>query len=311
MKGLLERPGTSASFQLRRLEKPEEFREAEELATLAGVPLGESPVPASLQRTIQDNGGLVLGAFADIHLAGVTVSYLGWDGTTLYLYSALTAVRPEYQNHHLGRQLKLREREEALSLGLGEIRWTADPLASQSALLGIRRLGAIPDRYLVHYFGRGHETSESPIPSDRLRTVWRLTDARVKERIEGGSSAADSDTSLWKASTPVLETDVGEAGLRIPAAVAEPTASRVTIEIPFDLRVIQQHQPGSVRPWRHAVRDAFRACLDIGYAVDDFVVVSAEHERRSFYLLSARAPSAGTPTPARPEGPHPSATGRS
>ena len=78
----------------------------------------------------------------------------------------------------------------------------------------------------------------------------------------------------------------------------QPSEPRATIEIPFDLDAIQHHEPARLRPWRHAVRDAFRAALDAGYVVTDFTVQTVEHERRSFYRLEARpTPAASVTTP--------------
>jgi predicted GNAT superfamily acetyltransferase len=82
-----------------------------------------------------------------------------------------------------------------------------------------------------------------------------------------------------------VRTEPGESGLRVPVEVAEPTGPTATLEIPFDLLSIRNHEPRSVRRWRHAVRDGFRAAFDLGYAVDDFASVTLEHERRCFYLL--------------------------
>ncbi len=294
----------AAEFVLRRLTKPEEFRSAEEVAEMVGVPVGEEPIPTPVLRTIQDNGGLVLGAFADIHLAGFSAAYLGWDGTTLYLYSQLTAVRPEYQNHHVGRRLKLRQREEAIALGLGEIRWAFDPLLSHQAFLFVRRLGAVPDRYFVHYYGRGRSTEEAAVPSDRLRVTWKLGDPQVEARIAGSAPSREEDLAAWRASKPILETQVGEHGLRAPVSVEEPSAPKVSIEVPFDLALLREHEPDSLRPWRFAVRDAFRSAFDLGYSVEGFSVVSEEHERRAVYLLAPRLPTAppsGDPPPKVPK----------
>jgi predicted GNAT superfamily acetyltransferase len=296
------RPGLS-EFVFRRLTKPEEFRSAEEVAETVGVPVGEEPLPTPVLRTIQDNGGLVLGAFADIHLAGFSAAYLGWDGTTLYLYSQLTAVRPEYQNHHVGRRLKLRQREEALALGLGEIRWAFDPLQSHQAFLFVRRLGAVPDRYFVHYYGRGRSTEEVAVPSDRLRATWRLGDPAVEARLAGSGPSREDDLAAWRASKPILETQVGEHGLRAPVVVEEPTAPKVSIEVPFDLALLREHEPDSIRPWRFAVRDAFRAAFDLGYGVQGFAVVSEAHERRAVYLLAPRPMATPPASPAPPAGP--------
>jgi predicted GNAT superfamily acetyltransferase len=267
-------------FRLRRLEKPEEFRAAAELAQSSGATGGTGALPHALQRAMQDHGGLVLGAFVDIHLAGLSAGFLGWDGTTLYLYSHLTAVRPEYRHHGLGRRLKWRQREEVLGWGLSEIRWTFDPLESPQAYLYVHRLGARPDRYLVHHFGRP-EPGEGPVDeTDRLRARW--------------------DEQRWREAPAIVETEVGEQGLRHPTAVTEPGAARAQLEIPFDLGLMREHEPSAIRPWRHAVRDAFRAAFDLGYRVEDFVVVSPEHERRSFYLLTRPPEASGPPDPGTP-----------
>jgi len=270
-------------FRFRKLEKPEEFRQALEVHRAVW---GDEGVPTTLQRALQDNGGLVLGAFADIYLAGFALSVLGWDGTTLYQYSHVTAVRPEYQNHHLGFRLKAFQRDEVLKLGLSEIRWTFDPLQSRNARLNVRLLGGVPDRYFIHYYGQMPDTLNRDLESDRVRLRWELTTPRVEERLAGKYPTAEDDVALWKRSTAIVETEVGEKGLRVPAAVSEPSGALAHLEIPFDLAAVREHQPDSLRSWRHAVRDGFRAAFDMGYQVDDFAVVSEAHERRSFYFLS-------------------------
>ena len=280
-------------FRFRRLEKPEEFRQ---LLEVHRAVWGDEGVPVPLQRALQDNGGLVLGAFADIYLAGFALSLIGWDGTTLYHYSHITAVRPEYQNHQLGFRLKAFQRDEVLKLGLSEIRWTFDPLQSRNAWLNVHRLGGIPDRYFIHYYGQMADTINQGMETDRLRLRWEIATPRVEERVAGKYPTADEVQSRWKRSQAIVETDVGEKGLRVPNAVVEPSGGEAHLEIPFDLRAVQEHEPAVLRQWRHAVRDGFRAAFDVGYRVDDFALITAEHERRSFYFLSPAPKETGTPS---------------
>ena len=242
-------------------------------------------------RALQDNGGLVLGGFVDIYLAGVTASLIGWDGGTLYHYAHITAVRPEYQNHHLGFRLKAYQRDEVLKLGLSEIRGTFDPLQSRNAWLFVRRLGVVPDRYLPHYFGQLEDDLNRGSETDRLRYTWSLSAARVEERLAGRAPSREEDRRHWEGATAIVETEVGDTGLRVPNAVIEPSDASAHLEIPFDLAALLEHDRAGARRWRHAVRDAFRAAFDLGYVVEDFVVLSAEHERRSFYLLARKLPS--------------------
>ncbi|MGA8542654.1 MAG: hypothetical protein WB947_03825 [Thermoplasmata archaeon] len=273
-------------FHLRRLEKPEEFRQVDEVEhAVWGAEPTVATLPVPLLRALQDNGGLVVGAFADIYLAGFAASLIGWDGTTLYHYSHLTAVRPEYQNHHVGFQLKAFQRDEVLRLGLKEIRWAFDPLQSRGAWLSVHRLGARPDRYYSHYYGQLPDSQNQGLETDRIRTVWSLSSPEVEGRMAGQYPSPEEDRKRWAASTAIVETEPGESGIRVPTAVGEPTGPSAHLEIPFDLGLVREHEAKSLRRWRHAIRDAFRAATDLGYVVDDFSVVSAEHERRSFYFL--------------------------
>ncbi|HYA10488.1 MAG TPA: hypothetical protein VEH10_02300 [Thermoplasmata archaeon] len=287
--------GRPSDFAFRPLRKPEEYRHAEEIQREALGAEAALAVPSPLLKTLQDNGGLVLGAFADIYLAGVTVSSIGWDGATLYHGSLVTVVRPEYQNHRVGLRLKAFQRDEVLRLGLSEVRWSFDPLHRASASLAVRHLGARPDAYLPHYFGQLAETARAPEESDRLHVRWPLGAPEVERRLRGELPSAEEDRRRLSAATSVLETEVGESGLRLPTAVVEPGGASASLEVPFDLASVRAHEPSSVRRWRHAVRDAFRAAFDLGYVVDEFVVVPLDHERRCFYLLYRSSDSRGVP----------------
>ena len=284
-------------FRFRKLDKPEEFRQVLEVHRAVW---GDEGVPTTLLRALQDNGGLVLGAFADIYLAGFAVSVLGWDGTSLYQWSHVTAVRPEYQNHHLGFRLKAFQRDEVLKLGLNEIRWTFDPLQSRNARLNVRLLGGVPDRYFIHYYGTMPDELNRDLESDRMRLRWEITTPRVEERLAGKVPTPEEDRARWQKSSAVVKTEVGEKGLRVPTEVEEPNGGPAHLEIPFDLAAVREHETSALRTWRHAVRDGFRAAFDVGYRVDDFAVVTADHERRSFYFLAPPSKEPGPQTAPAP-----------
>ncbi len=284
--------GRPADFVFRPLRTPEEFRSAEELQRAA---LGEASglvVPAPVLKMVQENGGLALGAFADIYLAGCVASGIGWDGTTLYHHALAAVVRPEYQSHRLGFRLGVLLRDEVLQLGLGEVRWAFDPLDRRSAALSVRRLGARPDRFLPHFFGQQLDATGRRDESDRLHVRWSLSDPAVERRLAGERPGADDDQRRRAGAAAMVETELAPSGLRVPTAVVEPTVPDASIEVPFDFGSVRDHEPASVRRWRHAVRDAFRMAFELGFAVDDFAAVAVEHERRCFYFLRR---AAGTP----------------
>jgi predicted GNAT superfamily acetyltransferase len=283
-------------FRFRRLQKPEEFRAAEEIQREALGMEGESPTAVTVQRAFQDHGGQVLGAFADIYLAGVTVGFLGWDGGQLYHFTQVTVVRPEYQNHHVGFQLSAFLREEVLRQGLPLIRGLLDPLQSRAAHLALRRLGAVPDQYYTHLYGQLDAASDRGLETDRMRWSWALSSPSTEVRMAGQLPTVQEDQARFERSSAIIETEVSDEGFRRPAVVAEPEGPLAHLEIPFDLGVVRDNAPTLLRPWRHAVRDAFRAALDLGYQADDFAVINLEHERRSFYFLTKTE----APSPAKP-----------
>jgi chorismate synthase len=278
-------------FLFRRLDKPEEFRTAEELQRQVWGT--EEAVPASVPRLreMQDHGGHVLGAYVDIYLAGVLASSLGWDGKELYQFVSVAAVRPEYRQHRVGIRLGEYLRDQTMQQGLSTARWLIDPLDSRAAHLAIRALGAAPERYLTHYFGTLNTPPDRGLETDRLLLRWGLAEPAVESRI-AALAAGPAGRPPAAASPPsaeaMLVTEVADSGLRYPTEVREPTAPHATLEVPFDIDALQQHEPTRLRTWRHAVRDAFRAAFDTGYVVVDFATESVAHERRSLYRLERR-----------------------
>ena len=75
----------------------------------------------------------------------------------------MTGVLPEYQNRGIGRQVKLAQRDDALSRGMNLIEWTFDPVEVLNAHFNRARLGAIMREYLPNLYGR----SESSCLSQR------------------------------------------------------------------------------------------------------------------------------------------------
>ncbi len=284
--------GGPKDFSFRRLRTPEEYRNAEELQREALGAEAALALPAPQLRSLQDNGGLVLGAFADIYLAGVIATTIGWDGTRLYHHVGAAVVRPAYQNHRLGFRLAAYLRDEVLALGLPEVRWAFDPLQHAGAALSVRRLGARPESFHPNYFGQLLGGSGARDESDRLRVRWALADEAVARRLAGAIPSAEEDRRRHAGAAALVETELGESGLRLPTAVTEPQGADAHLEVPFDLGSIRTHEAAAARRWRHAVRDALRAAFDLGYAIDDFATVPLEHERRCFYFLRPSPPVA-------------------
>jgi len=124
-------------------------------------------------------GGQVLGAFEGNKMVGFTKAYVGLHDHTPYLHSHMAAVLPSHRNRHIGRQLKLAQRDEALRRGIRLIEWTFDPLETRNAHFNINRLGAICRRYIVDFYGITTSPLHRGMPTDRLLVEWHLDSARV------------------------------------------------------------------------------------------------------------------------------------
>jgi len=269
----------------RRLDTAGEFHAVQEVQKDAWGLDKDPPVPAPLMRAIQDNGGLLLGAFRERQLVGFAMGFLGREGGTTFHYSHMVAVRPSDQAHHLGHELKLYQREEVLAQGLTEIRWTFDPLQSRNAMRSVRRLGGRPVRYLPRYYGPMSDSINAGLETDRLLLVWPIASHRVEERLEKAPSPQDDDPSRWKRSFAVIETAIRPSGVRIPVSTRPPGSSELALEIPIDLARVREAEPGGAQSWRAATRTAFETAFANGYRVDDFVRLSVGGESRCFYLL--------------------------
>ncbi len=131
-------------------------------------------------------GGQVFGAFDGPRMIGFLLAIPGIKpGGQSYLHSHMMGVLPEYRNKGVGRLLKLRQREEAMSNGVAVVEWTFDPLELKNAFFNIERLGAIIRRYVRNQYGTTTSHLHGGLPTDRCVAEWHVSTARV-EAILGG-----------------------------------------------------------------------------------------------------------------------------
>jgi predicted GNAT superfamily acetyltransferase len=97
-----------------------------------------------------------------------------------YLHSHMLAVKESHRNRGLGAQLKLKQRDEALSRGIRHMEWTFDPLEIKNAFLNIHKLGAIACGYRVDFYGVSSSRLQGGLPTDRLLAEWQLDSPRVR-----------------------------------------------------------------------------------------------------------------------------------
>jgi predicted GNAT superfamily acetyltransferase len=195
--------------ELRRCHGIEDFRACVALQKEVWNFTDAELVPLRMFVVADKVGGQVMGAFEGDTMVGFALSVPGTRSGHIYLHSHMLAVRKDHRNGGLGRQLKLMQREDALTRGIELIEWTFDPLEIKNAYLNIEKLGAVARRYNINQYGITSSPLQGGLPSDRLIAEWWLKSKRVERLLaEGKNAAAKAVTSIsvpaqiydWKAS---------------------------------------------------------------------------------------------------------------
>jgi predicted GNAT superfamily acetyltransferase len=128
-------------------------------------------------------GGQLLGAFDGSRMIAFCLGIPGLkSGGKVYLHSHMLGVLGDYRNAGVGRQLKLRQKEDALARGIELIEWTFDPLDMKNAYFNIERLGAIVRRYVRNQYGVSSSRLHGGLPTDRCVSEWWI--AKPKQQAE-------------------------------------------------------------------------------------------------------------------------------
>lgn len=196
-------------------------------------------LPVRLFVTAGKIGGQAFGAYDGDHLIGFCLAIPGVKPTgKAYLHSHMLGVAPEYRDFGVGRMLKLRQREEALSRSLDLMEWTFDPFELKNAYFNIERLGAIVQRYVRNQYGTTSSHLHGGLPTDRCTAEWWLASERVKGTLAG---------------TPPPKS---------------PTEARIAL--PVNIGEIRAREPRRARQIQSDMSDQFLDCFERGLAVIGF-----------------------------------------
>jgi predicted GNAT superfamily acetyltransferase len=173
-----------ASVEIRHCDQVPEFQACVDLQREVWGFSDAELVPVRMFVVAHKIGGQVIGAFSGPSLVGFAMSIPGVRNGHPYLHSQMLAVKAAYRNGGLGRQLKLVQREEAISRGFELMEWTFDPLEIKNAYLNIEKLGAIVRRYSVNQYGITTSPLQAGLPTDRCIAEWWLQSSRVRRLLE-------------------------------------------------------------------------------------------------------------------------------
>jgi predicted GNAT superfamily acetyltransferase len=247
--------GSETVIEIRSLSTLEEFSEGLKLQKCVWGFADSDLVPLPMFVVARHTGGQVFGAYDAGRMIGFCLAVAGVKaGGRPFLHSHMLGVLPAYRNAGVGRRLKLEQRAEALSRGIGLIEWTFDPLEIKNAFFNIERLGAIVRRYAENEYGATSSPLHGPLPTDRCIAEWWIASPRVEAILSGEPT----------------EHDVEER-IAVPGEIG-----RLRHEAPARAREIQK---------RNAER--FQECFSRGLAVTGFERTPAE----GAYLLARYTPA--------------------
>lgn len=211
--------------------------------------------PARHLLVTKETGGWTLGAYVDDKVVGFVLSvFMLRDGKPA-LYSHMTAVDPEFQNHGIGAKLKWAQRARALSEGINYIKWTFQPVLPRNAHFNLDRLGAIIRTYRPNFYGTdcdsNSEVGEIGLDSDRLFAEWILDSPKVTALSKGES---------W----------------------TEPDEVKQKIEIPVDWKTLVSTHPQQAVAEQKRVKAEFLSAFEKGYVARAFER-SDEHPKFLLY----------------------------
>jgi predicted GNAT superfamily acetyltransferase len=234
---------------LRKLGEPDEMRVCVDLQKTVWGFSDVELVPHRLFVVASRTGGQVIGAFDGQRAIGFVLAFAAYRRGGLYLHSHMAAVLPEYQNHGIGRELKLAQREDALARDIGLIEWTFDPLQLRNAHFNIARLGAVVREYLPNVYGHTTSPLHHGLPTDRLVAQWWIREPRVQR---------------------ILSREVS-----LQPAVRE------QVSVPRNVLEICEHEPARATELQSQVREQFQRFFTEGLAVTGFDL----DEQSGKYLL--------------------------
>lgn len=272
-------------YTVKRIEKIEHFEKCCELERI--IWSTEEATPSPLLIALQNNGGLVLGAFdEDERLVGFCVGFTGRKNNELYFYSHQAGVLPELQSSGVGYQLKMKQRECAIRMGFKVMKWTFDPLQGLNGNFNLRKLGVICRTYIPNYYGLMKDGLNAGMPSDRFTAEWWLKSKRVVERAQGKNTKPDLEQLLSKGAEFANETEALQSGIRrIVRTNLNINSDRILLEIPESIRRIKEVNMPLAIEWCEKVRPLFLNYFGKGYIASDFISEKIDGERRNFYLL--------------------------
>jgi len=244
---------------VRPLSSPSEFEAVEDVQMSAWGMSARAATPKEVMIAINDNGGLVLGAFDGERVVGFALTLVGYRDGTVYMYSHMTGVAKEYQSKGIGYLIKRKQREISLKRGFPFIAWTFDPIIARNAYFNFKKLGVIARNYLPNYYGPMNDSINVGWPTDRFLCEWYIEPEQFRKvRSYARLPLRDAYVVIKKRGQ---EPDVLCQDWQIDVS-----AERALVDIPDDVVDLKRRRPEEGKRWREATGESFKAYFAAGYS---------------------------------------------
>lgn len=271
-----------SSVTIRQLRNHAEYQQCVRLQRETWGENFTEVVNPAIQMVGQKLGGVTAGAFDESGMMiGFVFGLTGLMNGEIVHWSDMLAVRAEWRDKGIGRELKLFQREEMLKHGVRSIYWTYDPLEARNAYLNLQVLGARISEYVRNMYATDEGSPlHAGLGMDRFIVRWQLTEERVERAIRGEPPSICADIE----SAPIVNSkETPQSGIE-PHEWDLPDASFIRVEIPREIQRLKKLSPDSGLRWRLNTRRVFEHYLSRGYSVEMF---SRDFENnRCFYVLT-------------------------
>lgn len=266
---------------IRRLETQKDYKACEDTMRKIWQFTERDVIPSHLLKPINDQGGLVLGAFENDKMIGILVGFLAYYKGILHHHSHVTGVLTQHKG--IGYQLKQRQRDFTLSQGLDLVTWTFDPLQSANAYFNFAKLGVICNTYYENYYGEMRDSLNKGLVSDRFLVEWWITSSEVVQRVN--NTFKQPLLNRFSSTEFVTKTEKVENMRRITSFDLCLKSKNLLVEIPSNINMMKAKNLPLSQEWRGKTRHIFETYFSQGYTACNVLSEVKDNERRTYYLL--------------------------
>jgi predicted GNAT superfamily acetyltransferase len=190
------------------------------------------------------------------------VGWLGQEPHGLALHSHLTGSDPTVRGAGVGLAVKRHQAAWALAHGIGEVRWTFDPLVRRNAWFNLTKLGVDVAAFEVDFYGPLADGINDGDESDRAFVVWDLNGSRAVAA--AADQLAAPDAGALHAAGAVVVLDIDSSGGPVPVSAPASTDRIRLYATPPDIEGLRRTDPDLARAWRRALRATFGVAVSDG-----------------------------------------------